>query len=615
MPAGRCATAVERRLECAVEIALVPPNCFDAGAMNNPYIRRVYRYLRPYLWPHFVGGMICMSLFSTTNGVMPFLVKHISDDVFSEKNEAVLAVLPFVIILTFVVRGVLYFGSAYLSEYVGQRIITDLRRELNDHIQDLSLSFFDRYSTAEIITRMTNDVVAVRGALIDAVTSVLRDALSLVVLVAVAFWQDWVLALIAFVAFPTAVLPVLQLSKRLRNLMFKNQVSLDQLTTLLQETVQGNRVVKAFGMEGYEKKRFADENESMFGLTMKVLGLRSLTNPIMEILAAFAIGGVVWYGGLSVISGARTQGAFLAFLTALFLLYEPFKALGRSHSTIQLGLVSAERIFQFIDAVPDIQDKPNARPLINVEPGIELDNVSFTYGHDMVLRNVSLSIKPGEVVALVGPSGGGKSTLADLILRFYDVGAGAIRIGGTDIRDLTLASLRAQIGLVTQHTFLFNNSVRDNIAYGGIEQSMDAIVAAAKDAYAHDFIMELPQGYDSPIGEFGMRLSGGQRQRIAIARALLKNAPILVLDEATSALDNESERLVQQALDRLMENRTTLVIAHRLSTVRRADRILVLVKGEIVEQGTHEQLLALNAEYRKLHDLQFMDEVSPATLH
>ncbi|MFN8626331.1 MAG: ABC transporter transmembrane domain-containing protein [Candidatus Binatia bacterium] len=582
--------------------------------MKNPHIRRVFRYLRPYLWPYFVGGMICMSLFSATNGVMPFLVKRISDDVFSQKNEVVLSVLPFVIVLTFVVRGVLFFGSGYLSEYVGQRIITDLRRELNDHIQDLSLSFFDRYSTGEIITRMTNDVVAVRGALIDAVTSVLRDALSLVVLVVVAFYQDWVLALIAFVAFPTSVLPVMQLSKRLRNLSWKGQVSLGALTTLLQETVQGNRVVKAFGMETYEKTRFSDENESMFGLTMKALRLRTLTNPILEILAAFAIAGVVWYGGHSVISGSRTQGAFLAFLTALFLLYDPFKALGRAHSTIQLGLVSADRIFEFIDAVPDIQDKPDARPLTDIEPGIEIENISFTYGHDLVLRNVSLTIKPGEVVALVGPSGGGKSTLADLILRFYDVGTGAIRIGGSDVRDLTLTSLRGQIGLVTQHTFLFNDTVRNNIAYGGIEQDMDAIVAAAKDAYAHDFIMELPQGYDTSIGEFGMRLSGGQRQRIAIARALLKNAPILVLDEATSALDNESERLVQQALDRLMENRTTLVIAHRLSTVRRADRILVLVKGEIVEQGTHEELLALNAEYRKLHDLQFIDEVSPPTL-
>jgi subfamily B ATP-binding cassette protein MsbA len=582
--------------------------------MNNPHIRRVMRYLRPYIWPHFLCGMICMTLFSSTTGIMPFLVRHIADDVFSDKNPFVLSILPAIIVATFLVRGVLYFGSNYLSEYVGQRIITDIRRELNDHIQDLSLSFFDHYSTGEIITRMTNDVVAVRGALIDTVTSVLRDALSLIVLVVVAFWQDWVLALIAFVAFPAAVLPVLHLSKRVRELIFRGQVSLDQLTTLLQETVQGNRVVKAFGMEGYEKRRFSEVNESMFVLMMRVLRLRTLTNPITEILAAFAIAGVVWYGGHSVISGARTQGAFLAFLTAVFLLYEPFKGLGRAHTTIQLGFVSADRVFQFLDAVPQIQDKPDAHPLTRIEPGIELENVSFTYGHELVLRHVSLNIKPGEVVALVGASGGGKSTLADLILRFYDVAEGAIRIGGADIRDVTVSSLRGQIGLVTQHTFLFNDTVKNNIAYGGIDGSMEAIVAAAKDAYAHDFIMELPQGYDTPLGEFGMRLSGGQRQRIAIARALLKNAPILVLDEATSALDNESERLVQQALDRLMEDRTTLVIAHRLSTIRRADRILVLMKGEIVEQGTHEELIELNAEYRKLHDLQFRDDVSQPTL-
>ena len=583
--------------------------------MKKQQIRRIFRYLRPYVWPYFAAGMVCMSLFSTTNGVMPFLVRYISDDVFTQKNEFVLSVLPFVIVGTFIVRGLLYFGSSYLSEYVGQRVITDLRCELNDHIQDLSLSFFDRNSSGEVITRVTNDVLAARGALIDAVTSVVKDALSLVVLVAVAFYQDWFLALIAFVAFPTSVLPVLRLSKRLRNLSWKGQVSLGRITTLLQETVQGNRVVKAFGMEPYEKRRFREENESLFGYMMKALRLRTLSTPIMEVLAAFAIAGVVWYGGHSVISGTRTQGTFLAFLTALFLLYEPFKAVGRAHGTIQLGLVAAERIFEFIDAVPEIQDKPDARPLIGIAPGIELDNVSFSYGHDLVLRNVSLTIKVGEVVALVGQSGGGKSTLADLILRFYDVQEGAIRIGGLDIRDVTIASLRAQIGLVTQHTFLFDDTVKNNIAYGGIDRSMDAIVAAAKDAYAHDFIMQLPQGYDTPIGEQGMRLSGGQRQRLAIARALLKNAPILVLDEATSALDNESEHLVQQALDRLMENRTTVVIAHRLSTVRRADRILVLVKGEIIEQGTHEELLALNAEYRKLHDLQFVDEVSQPTLH
>jgi subfamily B ATP-binding cassette protein MsbA len=340
-------------------------------------------------------------------------------------------------------------------------------------------------------------------------------------------------------------------------------------------------------------------------MALRVARIRAFNTPMMEILAAFGIAGVVWYGGYSVIVGGRTQGSFLAFLTALFLLYDPFKGLGRANGTLQQGLAAADRVFELLDTPPAVADRPGARVLEGIGDGVVFDRVTFAYGEEPVLRDVSLVLEPGEVVALVGPSGGGKSTLADMLLRFYDVDRGAVRVAGVDVRDVTQESLRAQMALVTQHTFLFNDSVRNNIAYGSIEQPMEAVIAAARAAYAHDFIMELPQGYDTMIGELGLRLSGGQRQRLAIARALLKNAPILVLDEATSALDNESERLVQQALDTLMRGRTTLVIAHRLSTVRSADRIVVLVRGEIVEQGTHDQLLAMNGDYRRLHDLQF----------
>jgi len=574
--------------------------------------RRLLVYLRPYVWPHFVLAVLCMVLFSGTNGVMPFLVRHIFDDVFAGKNREVLQVLPLIIIGVFLFRGLVSFGSTYLTEYVGQRIIADLRRQLNDHIQNLSLSFFNRTATGTIVSRVTSDVALVRSALTDAVAAVLKDASSLIVLVAVAFYQDWFLALIAFVVFPAAVLPILRLSRRLRQLSRRGQVSLGQLTALLQESIQGNRVVKAFGMEDYERRRFAAENDHLFRLAMKGTRIRAFTTPMMEVLAAFGIAGVVWYGGYSVIEGGRTQGAFLAFLTALFLLYEPFKGLARTNTTIQQALGAAERILELLDTRPDVTDLPGARELSEIREGIRVENVSFRYDHDWVLRNVSLEIRRGELVALVGMSGGGKSTLADLIPRFYDVHEGAIRIDGVDIRHYTLASLRRQIAIVTQHTFLFNDTVRNNIAYGNASTSMEEIIAAARAANAHDFIVQLPDGYDTVVGEFGVKLSGGQRQRIAIARALLKNAPILILDEATSALDSESERLVQDALERLMANRTTLVIAHRMSTVRRADRIYVLVQGRIVEQGTHEELLARNGEYRKLYDLQFQDEPEPA---
>jgi len=577
--------------------------------------RRLLRYLKPYVWPLFVVAIVCMLLFSATNGVMPFLVRFIFDDVFTNKNLVVLRVLPFAIIGTFVIRSALAFASSYLMDYIGERIVTDIRTQLNDHIQSLSLAFFQRNATGTILSRVTSDVVMVGNALTDAVASVLRDSASLIVLVVVAFWHDWVLSLIAFVVFPASVIPLMRLSRQTRGFSRKRQVSLGKLTALLQETVQGNRVVKAFSMEDYERRRFAVESERLFGLAMRVARIRAFIAPMLEVLAAFGIAAVVWYGGYSVIAGGRTQGSFFAFLTAMFLLYDPFKKIGRANTAIQQGLAAADRIFEVLDSVPDVRDHPQARALPADGPGIELVDVSFRYDQEPVLRHVNLTVGRAEVVALVGPSGGGKSTLADLILRFYDVTDGSIRINGVDIREVTLDSLRAHIGLVTQHTFLFNDTVKSNIAYGAVDQSMEAIVAAATAAYAHEFILQLPQGYDTEIGELGLRLSGGQRQRLAIARALLKNAPILILDEATSALDNESERLVQQALDTLMQGRTTLVIAHRLSTVRRADRIVVVVGGQIVEQGTHEELLALNAEYRKLHDLQFSDEVPPSPLH
>jgi subfamily B ATP-binding cassette protein MsbA len=395
------------------------------------------------------------------------------------------------------------------------------------------------------------------------------------------------------------------MGKKIRRFTKKGQITIGQLLSLLQETIQGTRIVKAFGMEHYEQERFVRESERLFKLGIRATRLRAAVAPSMELLSAFAIGGVVWYGGFSVIGGSRTQGQFMAFLTAMFMMYQPFKKLANTNATIQQGLAAAERVFEIFDVQPDVVDKPNAPSMLQLSREIEFHDVNFAYGEIPVLRNINLKIKKGEMTAVVGVSGVGKSTLADLIPRYYDVTSGRITIDGVDIREVTLSSLRSQIGIVTQSTFLFDDTVRNNIAYGDHSKGMENIIAAAQAAHAHGFISAMPDGYDSVIGELGVKLSGGERQRLAIARALLKDPPLLILDEATSSLDSESERLVQDALERLMAGRTTLVIAHRLSTIRKADRIVVLIDGAVAEEGTHDELLAKGEEYSRLYNLQF----------
>ncbi len=578
---------------------------------------RLLRYLRPYVWPSFTIAMLCMAGYSATSGALPFLVQRVIDDVFAQKDKAALLYLPFVIVGIFALRGILNFGDNYLTDYVGLRIINDVRDGLNRHLQFLSLSFFQRHPTGTLISRVTNDVALVRSALTDSVASLIRDTTSLLALIVVAFLKDWVLATIAFVVFPASVLPITRMSKKIKRFTKRGQVAKGNLTNLLQESIQGNRIVKAFGMEQYEMGRFQEENRRIFKQSIRGSRMQAVVTPAMELLASLAIGSVVWYGGSSVIAGGRTQGEFMAFMTAMFLMYQPFKHLTRTYTTIQQGIAGAERIFEVLDEESEILDRPGAGTAPAFSQLIEFHDVSFGYGRKMVLNNIDLKIREGEMVALVGVSGVGKSTLADLIPRFYDVSSGKITIDGVDIRDVTLRSLRSHIGIVSQHTFLFNDTVRSNIAYGDPSRNMDHIVAAAKAAHAHDFIIAMPQGYDTVIGEFGMRLSGGQRQRLAIARALLKDAPILILDEATSSLDTDSERLVQEALENLMTRRTTLVIAHRLSTIRKATRIVVLVDGAIAEEGTHEELLARKSEYNRLYTLQLLEEerTSYKTLH
>jgi subfamily B ATP-binding cassette protein MsbA len=573
--------------------------------------RRLLGYLRPYVWPRGVLAVGLMLGFSALESAVPFIVRYTFDQVFTQQKSSALSFAVLAVVGVGVVRGVLGFGASYLMDWIGQRVITDLRNELTRHMQTLDLAFFNKQRAGQIVSRITADVTLVRNAVTEAVKSVFQDTTTLVGLVIVAIYLDWVLALLGLLLFPLAALPIRYFSTQLRLTSRKQQEATGRLNAMLHENVQGNRVVKAFGQEAFEAGRLRAQDERIFQLFMRASRMRSL--PVTEVLAGLAIALIIWYGGASVIAGTRTQGNFIAFVITLVLLYEPFKKLVRTNYTIQTGLAGAERAFGLLDQRSTVTDRPGARTLPPVRDGIEFHGVTFAYDPgEPVLRDVDLRIPVGHVVALVGMSGGGKSTLADLIPRLHDVTDGRITIDGIDIRDVTLASLRRQIAVVTQFTFLWNDTVRANIAFGEPDRPLDDVIAAARAANAHEFILALPHGYDTTIGDLGVRLSGGQRQRLAIARAILKNAPILILDEATSALDTESEGLVQDALERLMMNRTSLVVAHRLSTIRRADLIVVLSHGRIVERGTHDQLLARGGEYRKLYELQFGESDAPA---
>jgi ATP-binding cassette, subfamily B, bacterial MsbA len=571
-----------------------------------PIYRRLVGYLRPYWFPYVAVMLLAMTILSSSEGAIVVIIKRFTNNLTINRDVAALPFLSLLLLGIFLVRAIASFGADYLDAYVMQKTTLDMRGQLNESLQNQSLSFFNRTPTGVMMSRVINDVNVVTNYGIDSLFAIFSQSTRLIAVLAGVFYIDWKFALISFVVFPAAVLPVVRFSKGMRKMTKDAQRQLSGLTVLLQETYQGNRVVKAFGMEDYERGRFNKELRRLFRIYMRVARIKAITGPTMEVMGAFAVVGVIWWGSHAVLAGTRTPGVFTAFITAMLLLYQPFKSLTRTNNNIQAGIAAAERVFEMMDTPSDVPDTPDGLTIAPGNHAIGFENVSFRYGDEWVLRNVNLEVGVGRVVALVGMSGGGKSTIADLIPRFYDVQEGAVTIDGVDVRRYRLAALRAQIGLVTQHTFLFNDTIRANIAYGSMERSLDQVMAAARLANAHDFITRLPQGYDTVIGELGVRLSGGERQRVAIARAMLKNAPILILDEATSALDSESERLVQDALEHLIENRTTLVIAHRLSTVRRADRIVVVVRGRIAEQGTHDELLALGREYSKLHGLQFL---------
>lgn len=607
---------------------------------------RILRYVKPY-WLHLAGSISCILLFTIFNGasllsIMPFLrvifsveqtvqsppaatseqIKNPQDIIESSQaklrdalygwlmhdgRRAALARLCWLIISLILLKNIFDYLQAYTMAYVEQGIIKDLRNDLYRHLNALSLSYFNKTRTGQLISRITNDVTLINGGISAGFVTLVKYPLLFFVSLGLALYLSWQLTLVALLILPFSLIVISSIGLRLRKYSVRSQEKLADVTAVLQETISGARVVKAFAMEEFEIRKFMKETFGYFKALLKISRVRGLAAPVNEFLTAVVAVGILWFGGQKVLAGDVLQPEeFITFLLIIFSLVHPVKELSSVNSRVQEAVAAADRVFEVLDLQPEIVSAPNARVITSLEKSIRFENVSFAYEERAeVLREVSFEIKKGEILAIVGPSGAGKSTLVDLLPRFYDPTSGRILIDGHDLREFTVNSLRQLLGIVTQETILFHDTVRSNIAYGLQDVPESRLTEAAQAANAHRFISEMPQGYDTVIGERGVKLSGGQRQRLAIARALLKNPPILILDEATSALDSESEMLVQQAIERLMENRTSFVIAHRLSTILHANQIIVLEKGRVVQSGTHDELLKQAGVYRKLYEMQF----------
>jgi ATP-binding cassette, subfamily B, bacterial MsbA len=578
---------------------------------------RLLRYSAPYRlrlgWA--IGAML---VYAAASAGLAYLIKPILDSVLPRQEQV--SQVAWAIVGLYLMKGIGGYFSDYLMADVGQRVVRDLRNRLHAHLLQQSAGFFARRTTGQLLSRLTNDVGQVQHAVSETIGDLLQEGLAVVGYAALLFYYDSRLALVCLTGAPVIVYPLAQLGRRLRKTTRRSQEALEHLSHIAAESFIGHRIVKAFGAERREAQKFQAASAGLHRTNMTVTRLVSVLPPTMELLGAFAIAGALYYGSHQIAVGRLTPGEFTAFIAALFLMYGPIKKLSRVNASLQQAIAAAERIFEMMDRHTEVREAPHAMALPPFRRAIEFENVVFTYDDSHarpILRGVTISVCAGQMVAIVGRSGAGKTTLVNLVPRFYDVTGGRILVDGTDIRDVTIASLRAQIGIVTQETILFDDSVSRNIAYGRPEASVQEIEAAARAAHAHEFIVNLSQGYDTFIGERGQRLSGGQRQRLAIARAILKDSPILVLDEATSSLDTESELLVQHALANLMKNRTSFVIAHRLSTIRRADAIIVMDRGRVVETGRHDELLARGKLYARLYELQLLEgrrvvQVAPA---
>jgi subfamily B ATP-binding cassette protein MsbA len=559
-------------------------------------------------WVRLLVSSVCSAVVAAMTAASAYLVKPAVERIFEQKDPQMLGLIPLAIIAVFSLKGIAAYGSGYLLSWVGQNVIRRLRNRMYNHIQDLPLAFFQREKTGDLMSRITNDVAIISSMFTSAVTGSIRDGFTIIGLITVTFFLIPKLAIFTFIVFPVAGYPLFVFGRKIRRLRLGVQELWADLSAFLHETITGTKIIKAFNMEDHEKKRFAQKSRKIFRLEMKENRVREMSSPLMELLGGLGIGSIIWFGGRQVIAGEYTMGEFMAFLTAVGLMYQPLKKVSRLNNSIQRGMAAMDRIYEILERKSDLVEAASPVDIPSGSHRIAYKNVSFKYDRDLVLKNLNIVVEPGEIIALVGMSGGGKTSLVNLIPRFYDPTQGMVLIDEIDIRRFSIEALRDRIAIVTQDPILFNDTVRYNIAYGIPDAAEQQIVDAAKAAYAYDFIEDFPDGFKTEIGELGGRLSGGQRQRICIARALLKDAPILILDEATSSLDSESEILVQKALGNLMQGRTTFVIAHRLSTIGNADRIIVIVDGRIVEEGRHDQLLSLEQEYYKLYQMQFAND-------